>query len=123
MPLNLINTDDIRVNQASDYMLECRTKNYTGIILYVDYIKGDESSIKFSFETKDDIDTTSNFYALTDVDGDVYNIVVTGTSKKCFQAPIPISVDLVNVGVEFVDSASPLTEGTINIIVRVDSIY
>ena len=127
MPIIKVNPDSYeQVEFLDDTHLKVFVSRYSGVLLYLDYDKGDEDELIFTFLVNDKDDPTSNYYYLTERDfsvktADLFKVRVLNTGL--WQIPIPVgaSSDYLIVEAEFLNtSGSP---GDANIYARVETAY
>ena len=115
-----------QVKQTTPNQLEMYVSRFSGVLLYVDYTKGDESGLHFTFEAQDKEDPTGNFYQISERDpvtnhAESFTIILPDTGKYYLPIPVGASTDTLRINGEFAGTSG--SEGTANIYARIEAGY
>lgn len=127
MPIIKENPDSYtQVKLNTPNQLEMYISRFSGVLLYVDYTKGDETELILSFLVQDKEDPTLKYYQLTERNfssREAVPFIIKLTGSGLFHIPIPVggSSDRLRINAEFLNSVA--VEGTMNVYARIEAPY
>lgn len=118
MPLFDLN-NNINTEVAS-YELAYNVSACSGVYLYVDYEKGDESNITLTFSVTDNNNPNQAKHAIVNGSLDKYSITIAEDLRAVLPIPVPEPADKLYINVAFNGSGS--SEGSLSIFINNDKL-
>ena len=125
MPVNITNISHPDITMLDPYNVIVNISNQIGLICYIIYTKGDETSLDITHSVSESDDPNSTtFYNVMSRDSNgilsKFSSPLTSSNDILYPVAVTLPNNKTKINFNFVNSSSPSSEGIVNILIKMD---